>query len=104
LYFQAFLFINKATRHQKINNTHYKNLTELSDFMHVLNYIMKQHTKNGYFPMHIIFTTIYSLKEYKLNHNKYSEQKLNMSNFWEATEHYVHMYAKFKDFTFYVFL
>jgi hypothetical protein len=83
---------------------HYKNLTELSDFMQVLNCIMKHHTENGYFPMHIIFTIIYFLKEQKLNHNKYSEQELNMIYFSQATEHYVHMYTKFKDFTFYVFL
>jgi hypothetical protein len=47
--------------------------------------------------MNNLFTTIYSLKEQKLNHNKYSELELNMRNFSQATEHYVHMYAKFKD-------
>jgi hypothetical protein len=65
---------------------------------------MKHHTKNGCFPMHIIFTTIYSLTEQKLNHNKYSKQELNMSNFSQATEHDVHMYAKFGYLYFYVFL
>jgi hypothetical protein len=54
--------------------------------------------------MHIIFTTIYSLTEQKLNHNKYSKQELNMSNFSQATEHDVHMYAKFGYLYFYVFL
>jgi hypothetical protein len=79
-------------------------LNMLSNFMQVLNSRKKHHTKNGYFPMHIIFTTIYSFKEPKLNQNKYSEQELNMTNFSQATANDVHMYAIFKDFNFYVFL
>jgi hypothetical protein len=31
-------------------------------------------------------------------------QKINMGNFVQAIEHDMHMYAKFVDFTFYVFL
>jgi hypothetical protein len=79
-------------------------LNKFYDFMQVPHSIRKHPTKNRHFLMHNLFTTIYSLKEQKLNHNKYSEKELNMSNFSQATEHYVHMYAKFKDFTFYVFL
>jgi hypothetical protein len=40
---------------------HYKNLTELADFIHVLYNIRKHWVKNEYFPMHIQFTTIYLL-------------------------------------------
>jgi hypothetical protein len=79
-------------------------LNKFYDFMHVPHSIRKHPTKNRHFLMHNLFTTIYSSKEQKLNHNKYSEKELNMSNFSQATEHSVHMYAKFKDFTFYVFL
>jgi hypothetical protein len=39
--------------------------------MQVLNGTMKHSTKNEYFPMHIIFTTIYLLQEQKLNHRNY---------------------------------
>jgi hypothetical protein len=53
---------------------------------------MKHHTKNEYFSIHIIFTIIYSLQEQKLNHNKYSKQELNMSNFSETTELYFIFY------------
>jgi hypothetical protein len=38
----------------------------LYDFMQVLNSIRNHSTKNEYFPMHIIFTTIYLLQEQKL--------------------------------------
>jgi hypothetical protein len=68
-------------------------LNKLSDFIHVLYSIMKHWVKNEYFPMHILFTTIYSLHEQKLNHRQYSEQEINMSNFVQATEHDIHMYA-----------
>jgi hypothetical protein len=59
-------------------------LNFLSDFMHVLNSIMKHHTKNEYFPMHIIFTTIYLLHEQKLNHNNYSEQENKYDQFFKS--------------------
>jgi hypothetical protein len=51
--------------------------------------------------MHILFTTIYSVQEHKLNHKQYSEQEVNMSNFVQATEPDVHMFAKFGGLAFY---
>jgi hypothetical protein len=39
------------------------------------------------------------MQEQKLNCKTYSEQKLNMRNFVQATEHDVHLYEKFGDFT-----
>jgi hypothetical protein len=76
----------------------------LSDFMHVLNSIRKYYTKNEHFSKHILFSTIYLLQEQKLNHRNYSEEDINMRNFAQGTEHDVHKYAKFGDFTFYAFL
>jgi hypothetical protein len=78
-------------------------LIMLFDFMQVLNIKRKHPIKNEYFPIHILFSTIYLLQELKLNHNNYSKQKINMSNFVQGDEHDVHMYAKFEDFTFYDF-
>jgi hypothetical protein len=80
------------------------NLNKISDFMQVLNSIRKHPTKDEYFPMHILFTTIYLLQEQKLNHRNYSEWETNMDNFVQDTEHDVHMYEKFGDLTFYDFL
>jgi hypothetical protein len=79
-------------------------LNKFSNFIHVLYSITKHWVKNDYFPIHILFTTIYLLQEHKLNPKNYSEQKSNMDNFVQATEHGVHMYTKFGDFMFYVFL
>jgi hypothetical protein len=45
------------------------NLNMLSNFMQILNINRKHPTKNEYFLMHILFTTIYLLQEQKLNHN-----------------------------------
>jgi hypothetical protein len=56
-------------------------LNVLSNFMQVPNNIRKHPTKNEYFPTHILSTTIYFLQKQKLNHNKYSEQELNMRIF-----------------------
>jgi hypothetical protein len=42
-------------------------LIMLSDFMQVRRHPIK----NEYFPMHILFTIIYLLQEYKLNHGNY---------------------------------
>jgi hypothetical protein len=83
---------------------HYKNLTELSDFIQVLYCIRKHCAKNVYFPKHILFTTIYVLQKQKLSHRNYSEQKINMSNFVQATKHDVHIYAKFGGLTSYELL
>jgi hypothetical protein len=57
------------------------NLNMLSNFMQVLNINRKYATKNEYFPMHILFTTIYLLQEKQLHHRNYSKQEINMSNF-----------------------
>jgi hypothetical protein len=49
----------------------FMNLIILSNFfMKGLNSTRKRYTKNEYFPMHILFSTIYLLQEQKLNHNK----------------------------------
>jgi hypothetical protein len=49
---------------------------------HFSNFIVGNHpTKNECFCMHILFITIYLLHKQKLNHEKYSEQELNMGNF-----------------------
>jgi hypothetical protein len=79
-------------------------LNKFSDFMQVLNSIRKHSTKNEYFPMHILFSTIYLLQKQKLTHRNYSEQKINMINFVQATEYDVHMYEMFGYLTFYSFL
>jgi hypothetical protein len=76
-------------------------LTLLSDFIQVLYNIRKHWVKNEYFSMHILFTTIYSVQEHKLNHKQYSEQEVNMGNFVQATEPDVHMFAKFGGLAFY---
>jgi hypothetical protein len=55
--------------------------------MQVLNIKRKHYTKDEYFPKQILFTIIYLLQEKKLNHNKKSEQELNMSNFVQANEY-----------------
>jgi hypothetical protein len=52
------------------------------DFKKVLHINRRHHTKNEYFPMHILFTTIYLFQEHKLNHRNYSKQEINMSNFY----------------------
>jgi hypothetical protein len=83
---------------------HVRILNKLSNFMQVLNSIAKHYTKNEYFPKHILITAIYLLERQKLNHKKYYEQEINMGNFLQATEHDVHMYAKFGKLTFYVLL
>jgi hypothetical protein len=45
------------------------NLIMLSDFMQVLNILRKHPTKNEYFSMHILFSTIHLMHEHNLNHN-----------------------------------
>jgi hypothetical protein len=56
-------------------------LIMLYHFMQALNIKRKHPTKNEYFPMHILFTTIYLLQEQRLNHMNYYMQKINMRNF-----------------------
>jgi hypothetical protein len=76
----------------------------LSDFMKVLHIKRRHPTKNEYFSMYILFTTIYLLQELKLKHRTYYKQEINMRNFVQATEHDVKMYAKFGGLTSYEFL
>jgi hypothetical protein len=51
------------------------------DFIQVLKSTREFTTKNYYFPMHILFTTIYLLQEQKLNHRNYYMQELSMEIF-----------------------
>jgi hypothetical protein len=80
------------------------NLNMLSKFMHVLNSTMNHSTKNEYFSMSVLFTTIYLTQEQKLNYINYYVHEINMRNFVQDTEHDVHMYAKFGYFNLYGFL
>jgi hypothetical protein len=83
-YFQAFQFINYLTKHWEINNMRFKNLTRVYDFLQVLHIKRSHSTKNYYFPMHILFTIIYLLQEYKLNPNKYCEQENKYEEFYTS--------------------
>jgi hypothetical protein len=74
---------------------HFMSLNMLYEFMQVLNIIRKHSIKNEYFPMPNLFTTICLMQEQKLNYINYSELEINMRNFVQATDHDVHMYAKF---------
>jgi hypothetical protein len=82
----------------------FMNLTRVYDFIQVLNMKRKYSTKNDHFPKLILFTILYLLQEYRLNHKNYYKQELNMKIFVQATECYVHMYAKFGGLNFYVIL
>jgi hypothetical protein len=62
-------------------------------FIQVLNSIRKHHTKNEYFPKHILSTTIYLIQEQKLNYINYFEHEINMSNFIHAIEYDMNTYA-----------
>jgi hypothetical protein len=64
--------------------------------MQGLNSTTEFATKNYYFPMHILFTTIYLLQEQELNPRIYSKQELIMELFVWATTHEVNMNAKYK--------
>jgi hypothetical protein len=44
------------------------------------------------------------MQEEKLNPKKYFGQEINMRNFLQASEHDMHMYAKFGGLTIYEFL
>jgi hypothetical protein len=59
-------------------------LIKLSEFIQVLNSIKEHYTDNEYFCRHILFTTIYSLQERKLNPRNYSKQEIIISNFVKA--------------------
>jgi hypothetical protein len=74
----------------------YITLNMLFDFMQVLNSQKKHSTRNEYFSMYILFTTLYLMQEQKLNPRNYCEQQITMGNFLQATEHDVKMHAKFR--------
>jgi hypothetical protein len=74
----------------------FMHLIMFPNFIQILNYIRKHPTKNDYFSTHIHFTTIYLLQGQKLNSGNYSKQEIIMSNFVQATEHEVCLYAKFE--------
>jgi hypothetical protein len=65
----------------------------LFDFIQVQNIIRKHPTENEYFPIHILFTTIYLLQEHELNPRIYSKQELIMSIFVHTTDHDINMHA-----------
>jgi hypothetical protein len=67
----------------------------LHDFIQVIYNIKEYYTKVEYFSKHNLFITIHLLLDYKLIHNNNSMQETIMSNFIQATEYDVHMYAKF---------
>jgi hypothetical protein len=64
----------------------FMHLIMLSDFMQALNSTRKHFAKNEYFPMPILFSTIYLLHEQKLNYRNYSVLEIIMENFVQATE------------------
>jgi hypothetical protein len=70
------------------------NLIILSYFMQGLNSTRKYYTKNEYFPIDILFTTVYLLQEHELNPRIYSKQELIMRIFVQATDHNINMHAK----------
>jgi hypothetical protein len=57
----------------------------LSDFIQVLNSARDVYTKNHYFSMHILFTTI-SLQKKILNPINYSKQEIIMKLFYGLQE------------------
>jgi hypothetical protein len=65
------------------------------DFMQVLNSTRKYYTSNEYFYRYIILTTIYLLREQKLNPRNYSKPEIIMSNFVHAKEYDMIMYENF---------
>jgi hypothetical protein len=67
----------------------------LSDFIQVLNSARDVYTKNHYFSMHILFTTI-SLQKKILNPINYSKQEIIMKLFLWATGDDMNMHAKFQ--------
>jgi hypothetical protein len=68
----------------------------LSDFMQVLNSARDIYTKNHYFSMHILFTTISLLQKQGLNPRNYSKQELNMELFVRATGNDMNSHAQFQ--------
>jgi hypothetical protein len=80
------------------------NLIILYYFMQGLNSTREFSTKNYYFPMHILFTTIYLLQKHELNPRIYSKQKLIMSIFVQAIDHDINMHANIQYLILHIFL
>jgi hypothetical protein len=76
---------------------HFMILILISDFMQALNSRIKHYIKRKIFLKYILFSTIYLLYEYKLNHKNCSDQEINMSSFVQANEYDMHIYVKFQD-------
>jgi hypothetical protein len=64
--------------------------------MQGLNSTREFSTKNYYFAMHILFSTIYLLQGQELNPRIYSKKELIMEHFMQATNNGMHMHAKIK--------
>jgi hypothetical protein len=62
----------------KIYNMHYMHLILLSYFLQVLYNTRKFPTKDHYFANHILFYTVYSIREWKLNTSNYPRKELVM--------------------------
>jgi hypothetical protein len=72
----------------------FMNQITLSYLMQGPNSTRESATKNYYFPMHILFSTIYLLQKKQLNHRNYSKQELSMEIFVSANNTDMNMYAK----------
>ncbi len=68
----------------------------LFGFIQVLNSAREFYTKNYYFTMHILFTTIYLLQKQRLNPRNYSKQELIMELFASAIGDDMKVHAKFQ--------
>jgi hypothetical protein len=73
-------------------------------FLQVLYNARKLPTKNLYFSKHILFSTIYSLQEQKLNTSNYPRQELIMGIFVFATNYDMNMHAKIQSISKYIYL
>jgi hypothetical protein len=68
----------------------------LYDFLQVLNSARDVYTKNYYFSMHILFTTISLLQKKRLNPRNYSKQEIIMRLFVWDTGDDMKVHAKFQ--------
>jgi hypothetical protein len=75
---------------------HDVSLSQLYDFIQVAYSMRKLYTNNYYLSKHILFTMINLLQEQNLNPRNYSEQKIFLIKFIQATGYEMYMYAKFE--------
>jgi hypothetical protein len=71
----------------------------LYNFMQVLNSARDIYTKNHYFSMHVLFTTISLLQKQRLNPRNYSKQELTLELLVRATRDDMNRHAKIQSFT-----